>query len=90
MARRTFDVVDIIEILADWQAGWNNTEIAQSLGWTVRQSASTAAEAPGTALGGVPVSEERWAELVGQWFPELADTRLPQVTWPWSASARPR
>ena len=32
MARRTFDVVDIIEILVHWHAGRNNSEIAQSLG----------------------------------------------------------
>jgi hypothetical protein len=31
MARRTFDVVDIIEILVHWHAGRNNTEIAASL-----------------------------------------------------------
>ena len=27
-------------------------------------------------------SEEEWAELVRGWFPQLADTRLRQVTWP--------
>jgi hypothetical protein len=32
MAKRTFDVIDIIEILVHWQAGRNNSEIAQSLG----------------------------------------------------------
>ena len=31
--------------------------------------------------GGPPVSQERWAELAREWFPELADTRLRQVTW---------
>jgi transposase len=84
MARRTFDMVDIIEILAHWQAGRNNTEIAQSLGVdrkTVRKYVA-AAEAAGMAPGGPPVPEERWAELVRRWFPELADTRLRQVTWP--------
>jgi transposase len=84
MARRTFDVVDIIEILVHWQAGRNNSEIAQSLGVdrkTVRKYVA-AAEAAGMAPGGVPAGEERWAELVRQWFPELADTRLRRVTWP--------
>jgi hypothetical protein len=28
------------------------------------------------------VSPQRWAELAREWFPELADTRLRQVTWP--------
>ena len=32
MARRTFDVVDIIEILVHWHAGRSKSEIAQSLG----------------------------------------------------------
>jgi hypothetical protein len=32
MARRTFDVVDIIEILVHWHAGRSRSEIAQSLG----------------------------------------------------------
>ena len=84
MARRTFNVVDIIEILVHWQAGRNNSEIAQSLGVdrkTVRKY-TAAAEAAGMAPAGAPVSEEQWAELVRQWFPELADTRLRQVTWP--------
>jgi hypothetical protein len=31
---------------------------------------------------GPPVAEERWAELAREWFPELAGTRLRQVTWP--------
>ena len=31
MARRTFDVVYIIEILVHWHAGRSNSEIAQSL-----------------------------------------------------------
>src|SRR5215471_14449197 len=84
MARRTFDVVDIIEILVHWQAGRNHSEIAQSLGVdrkTVRKC-TAAAEAAGMAPGGSPASEERWAELVREWFPVLADTRLRQVTWP--------
>ncbi len=29
-----------------------------------------------------PKSEQEWAELVRGWFPDLADTRLRQVTWP--------
>src|SRR5271170_190274 len=84
MARRTFDVVDIIEILVHWHAGRNNSEIAQSLGVdrkTTRKYVA-AAQAAGMRPGGPPVSEERWAELVRLWFPELSDTRLRQVTWP--------
>jgi hypothetical protein len=32
MARRTFDLVDVTEILVHWQAGRGISEIAQSLG----------------------------------------------------------
>src|SRR5260370_37031107 len=32
--------------------------------------------------GGPAVSQEKWAELARAWFPELAGTRLRQVTWP--------
>jgi len=40
------------------------------------------AEAAGLVPGGPPLSEAEWAERVREWFPELADTRLRQVTWP--------
>ena len=32
MARRTFDVVDVTEILAHWYAGRSKNQIAESLG----------------------------------------------------------
>ena len=84
MARRTFDVVDIIEILVHWHAGGNKSEIAQSLGVDRKTAGKyiAAAVTAGMSPGGPPVSEERWAELAREWFPELADTRLRQVTWP--------
>jgi hypothetical protein len=84
MARRTFDVVDIIEILVHWHAGRNNTEIAASLSVdrkTVRKYV-TAAEAAGMVPGGQPLAEVEWDAKVREWFPELADTRLRKVTWP--------
>jgi len=84
MARRTFDVIDVCEIFTHWHAGRSKNEVAGSLGLarnTVRKYVA-AAEAAGMVPGGPPVSQERWAELVREWFPELADTRLRQVTWP--------
>ncbi len=69
------------------RASWASrelSEIAQSLG-VDRKTAGKyigAAVAAGMSPGGPPVTEERWAELVREWFPELADTRLRQVTWP--------
>jgi transposase len=84
MARRTFDVIDICEIFVHWHAGRSKNEVAGSLGLsrnTVRKYVA-AAEAAGMAPGGPAVSQERWAQLARVWFPELADTRLRQVTWP--------
>src|SRR5258708_38568892 len=88
MARGTFDGSDICESLTHWHAGGSKNEIAGSLGLsrnTVRKYVA-AAEAAGMVPGGPAVSQERWAELARAWFPELADTRLRQVTWP---STRP-
>jgi transposase len=84
MARRTFDVIDICEIFTHWHAGRSKNEIAGSLGLsrnTVRKYVA-AAEAAGMAPGGPAVSPEEWDRLARAWFPELADTRLRQVTWP--------
>src|SRR5712692_11475117 len=84
MARRTFGVIDICEIFTHWHAGRSKNEIAGSLGLsrnTVRKYVA-AAEAAGLVPGGPAVSQEKWAELARAWFPELADTRLRQVTWP--------
>ena len=77
-------MIDICEIFTHWHAGRSKNEIAGSLGLsrnTVRKYLA-AAEAAGMVPGGPAVSQERWAELAREWFPELADTRLRQVTWP--------
>jgi transposase len=90
MARRTFDVIDVTEILVHWHAGRSLSEMSQSLGVdrkTLRKYVGPAADA-GIVPGGPAKSEEEWAELVRGWFPELADTRLRQVTWPAIAEHR--
>ena len=77
-------MVDVTEILIHWHAGRSKSEIAQSLDVdrrTISKYVAPAAAA-GMCPGGPPVSEERWAELVREWFPELTDTALRQVTWP--------
>jgi transposase len=84
MARRTFGVIDITEILVHWHAGRSKNQIASSLGVHRRTVSKyvAPAEAAGLRPGGPPLSEQEWAERVREWFPELADTRLRQVTWP--------
>ena len=84
MARKTFDIVDICEILMHWHAGRSKNEIAGVLGLsrnTVRKYLAPA-EAAGLTSGGPAVRRERWGELARQWFPELADAQLRQKTRP--------
>src|SRR5919198_5652697 len=84
MARRTFDVTDVTEILVHWYAGRSQSEIATSLGVdrkTIRKYLAPAIAA-GIRPGGPAMTAADWAELVPGWFPQLADTRLRQTTWP--------
>jgi transposase len=84
LARRTFDVTDVTEILVHWYAGRSQSEIATSLGVdrkTIRKYLAPAIAA-GIAPGGPPVTTAEWTDLVSGWFPALADTRLRQTTWP--------
>jgi transposase len=82
--RRTFQMVDIVEIMVHWYAGRPKAEIAHSLGVhreTVRKYVA-AAEQAGIVPGGPPVSEEEWRAKLRQWFPQLYDTRLVHPSWP--------
>jgi transposase len=84
MARRTFDVIDVTEILVHWHAGRSLNEMSGSLGVdrkTIRKYVAPAIAA-GIIPGGPARGEAEWQELIREWFPELADTRLRQVTWP--------
>jgi transposase len=84
MARRTFDVIDVAEILVHWHAGRCQSEVADSLGVdrkTVKKYLVPAIAA-GIVPGDEPRSQEQWKDLVRGWFPELADTTLRQTTWP--------
>jgi transposase len=84
MARRTFDVIDVTEILVHWHAGRSLNEMSQSLGVdrkTIRKYVAPAAAA-GIVPGGPVKAGQEWADLVREWFPELSDARLRQVTWP--------
>src|SRR6266511_4851783 len=77
MARRTFDVVDVTEILIHWYAGRSISEVAVSLGVdrkTIRKYLAPAVGA-GMTPGGPAMSQADWAGLVMGWFPQLADTR---------------
>ena len=83
MARRSFQVRDVTEILVHWDAGRSQSEIADSLGMdrkTVKKYL-----APALAAGMVPGSgrsHAEWAAVARDWFPQLADTSLRQFSWP--------
>ena len=82
MARRTFYVIDITEILVHWYAGRPQHDVAGSLGVN-RKTISRHLEPTIAARfvpGGPPVSEAEWAVLVKDWSPHLTNTRLRQVT----------
>lgn len=83
MARRAFDVIDIVEILTHWQAGRPISVVADSLGTdrkTVRKYIAPA-RAAGVEPGGRPLSRDEWAVLVRGWFPELIDARARSRTF---------
>ena len=77
-------MIDVTEILVHWHAGRSLNEMSQSLGVdrkTIRKYVAPAAAA-GIVPGGPAKTEDEWADLVREWFPELSDARLRQVTWP--------
>jgi transposase len=77
-------MVDVTEILVHWHAGRSFSEIATSLGVdpkTVKKYTAPAVAA-GIVPGGVAKPVAEWEALVRHWFPQMADTRLRQTTWP--------
>ncbi|EST17936.1 IS21 family transposase [Streptomyces roseochromogenus] len=77
-------MTDIVEIYVHWYAGRSKTQLAASLGLdrkTIRKYLAPA-EAAGITPGGPPMSEPDWAKLIKSWFPEQANRRLNQLTWP--------
>ena len=78
-------MIDVTEILVHWHAGRSLNEMSGSLGVdrkTIRKYIAPAVAAGITPGSGLAKSEQERAELVREWFPELCDTRLRQVTWP--------
>ena len=84
MGRRSFDVVDLMELFVHWEAGRSQVQIGESLDLdrkTVRKYLAPAL-AEGLLPGGPPAGELVWAQRIARWFPGLSDARLRQVTWP--------
>lgn len=83
-------MVDLIELYVHWYAGRSKTALAESLGLdrsTVRKYLAPA-EAAGLVPGGDPIGEEVWRAKVAEWFPQVVDAKLRQLTWPAIAEHR--
>jgi len=77
MARRQFEVIDIVEVLQHWHAGRAKVVVASSLGIdpkTVRKYVTKAEEA-GLVPGGPVLSRSEWAELCGAGSPSWSTPR---------------
>ena len=83
-------MVDLIEIYIHWDAGRSRAQIGQSLGLSPKTVRKYLAPVDAAGMSpGEPVRDEAvWRELAAGWFPELADARLRQVTWPQIAAHR--
>jgi transposase len=83
MARRAFEMIDVIEILQHWHAGRPKAVVAVSLGVdpkTIRKYVAPA-ETAGLSPGGPRLSRTEWAALVAEWFPELVDAKVRSLTF---------
>jgi len=85
MARRQFQVIDVVEVLQHWHAGRPKTVVAASLRVDVKtvRKYVAAAEAAGIVAGdGQGADRAGWAVRVAGWFPELVDAQARSRTWP--------
>src|SRR4051812_23824440 len=83
MARRAFDVIDVVEILQHWHAGRPATVVAASLGVdprTVRKYTARAAES-GIVAGGPPLSRGEGGGVGRGWVPGVVDGRARSLTF---------
>jgi len=72
MARRQFQVIDVVEVLQHWHAGRPKAVVAVSLGVDVKtvRKYVAAAEAAGIVAGdGQGADRAGWAVRVAGWFP---------------------
>lgn len=78
MARRSFTVRDIIEVLKQWYAGRSGRQIAQSLrvGRNTISRLIAVAEAAGLHPSQAPLSASEWADFVCTRFPGYARTGI--------------
>jgi transposase len=91
MTRRSFTVIDVVEILVHWHAGRSKAEIARSLDidrGTVRKYTARAVQEGFRPAPDGP-SRAEWAALVQDWFPEVIDPRARSLTYSLIAPFQP-
>ena len=84
MARRSVEVIDVVEILQHWYAGRSKSQIGASVGadrGTVAKYVA-GAERAGIVAGGAPIGRDVWAVKVREWFPGLVDAKARSLTFP--------
>ncbi len=84
MARRSVQVMDVVEILQHWYARRPKSQIAVSVGADRGRVAKYVAKAEqaGIVPGGAPIGRDEWAVRVRAWFPELVDAKARSLTYP--------
>jgi len=76
-------VHDVVEVYTHWQMGRTERQIAQSLGLARNTVAKYLA--PAKACGLTPehdLGRDEWVALAAGWFPNVADTKALNLTWP--------
>jgi transposase len=84
MARRSFDMFDLIELFTHWHAGRSRRQMAESLGIDRKTIAKYLQPAinEGFEPVGPAVSEAEWSAHIRRWFPEVLDPGLRATSWP--------
>ena len=77
MARRSVELIDVVEILQHWYAGRSKSPFGASVvadRGTVAKYVAGAVRA-GITPGGPPIERDVWAVKVREWFPGLVDAK---------------
>jgi transposase len=84
MARRSFDMFDLLELYTHWHACRSQRQLSESLGIDRKTIAKYLAPAIEESLtpGMAEVTEAQWTGHIARWFPEIACPGLRASTWP--------
>lgn len=80
MTRRSFTLIDVVEILVHWQAGRAKAESGRSLGIDRATSENTLPAQRRRASARAPTVRAEQSGRSSAWFPELVDPRARSLT----------